>query len=93
MSERGIWPNHEERLWRLDETEGPHRIRCKLEPETQRLPNPRIEGLGHVRDVSVEAEPVTAVTQLEVPPWAESYEVATTELEGMFDVLSCVGCG
>lgn len=26
-SERGLWPDNQERLWRLDETEGPHRIR------------------------------------------------------------------
>ena len=26
-SERGLWPHHEAILWRLDETEGPHRIR------------------------------------------------------------------
>ena len=27
-SERGLWPHNELRTWRLDETEGPHRIRC-----------------------------------------------------------------
>jgi hypothetical protein len=27
-SERGLWPHYESFLWRLDETEGPHRIRC-----------------------------------------------------------------
>ena len=27
-SERGLWPHHESFLWRLDETEGPHRTRC-----------------------------------------------------------------
>lgn len=26
-SERGLWPQHGERLWRLDETEGPQRVR------------------------------------------------------------------
>lgn len=26
-SERGLWPNPEIRTWRLDETEGPHRVR------------------------------------------------------------------
>jgi hypothetical protein len=26
-SERGLWPHHESFLWRLDETEGPHRTR------------------------------------------------------------------
>lgn len=26
-SERGLWPYHEPIIWRLDETEGPHRIR------------------------------------------------------------------
>lgn len=31
-SERGLWPRHESLLWRLDETEGPHRIRCDQSP-------------------------------------------------------------
>jgi hypothetical protein len=26
-SERGLWPNQEKRMYRLDETEGPHRMR------------------------------------------------------------------
>lgn len=26
-AERGLWANQEPRLWRLDETEGPHRVR------------------------------------------------------------------
>lgn len=30
-SERGLWPRQETRLWRLDETEGPYRIRCVAE--------------------------------------------------------------
>ena len=29
-SERGLWPRHESFLWRLDETEGPHRTRCVI---------------------------------------------------------------
>ncbi|KIK63270.1 hypothetical protein GYMLUDRAFT_196894 [Collybiopsis luxurians FD-317 M1] len=78
-AERGLWPNKEPRLWRLDETEGPHRIRKKMEPESNKSLNARADEHHRIRDVVVpEAENGSAGIQVEVPPWAESYEISST---------------
>ncbi|KAJ4474264.1 hypothetical protein J3R30DRAFT_3295344 [Lentinula aciculospora] len=80
-AERGIWANQELRQWRLDETEGPHRIRKKLELENNKSMNARAEEHHRIRDVVVpETDNGSAVT-VEVPPWAESYEISSTDME------------
>ncbi|KAF9449865.1 beach-domain-containing protein [Macrolepiota fuliginosa MF-IS2] len=80
-SERGLWPTHEARLWRLDETEGPNRTRKKLEPEIDKVPSSRADVGGYdARDVQapqIEANQNTT----EMPPWAESYEISSTEVD------------
>jgi hypothetical protein len=62
----------------------PHRHfhRKKLEYETDNNPSSRVDSLGEItRDVQPpEAE--SASVMYEVPPWAESYEVSATEIEG-----------
>ncbi|KAF8882140.1 hypothetical protein BD779DRAFT_1544178 [Infundibulicybe gibba] len=73
-SERGLWPGEETRSWRLDETEGPHRIRKKLEPQNEKPPI--------YRNVQLPDSEANSVMHLEVPPWAESYEISSTEFEG-----------
>jgi len=99
-SERGLWPRHGSFLWRLDETEGPHRIRCdqtsifaslsfrwtywrkKLEPQNENSPSSRVDALDEVtRDVRP-PEVETPGIQIEVPPWAESYEISATDMDG-----------
>ncbi|KAF9014685.1 beach-domain-containing protein [Hymenopellis radicata] len=81
-SERGIWPDGQPRLWRLDETEGPHRIRNKLEPETQRPSTNRVDvSIGHIRDVSIPEADNSSALHVEVPPWSESYEISATDVE------------
>lgn len=104
-SERGLWPDGKQRLWRLDETEGPHRIRyvshifgssafrvltflfwyrMKLEPQDDKPSPSRVDTLGElVRDVHPPESDTLSVHQPEVPPWAESYEISSTEMEGM----------
>ncbi|KAK0186450.1 beach-domain-containing protein [Armillaria mellea] len=80
-SERGLWPKTEVCLWRLDETEGPHRVRNKLEPELSQ-PVTRIDvGFEHVRDVDVPESETSSIVQVEVPPWAETYEISSTDVE------------
>jgi hypothetical protein len=100
-SERGLWPSNEECLWRLDETEGPHRIRYgplstvltvfpdfhlfrkKLEYQTDNSPSSRVDSLGEMtRDVQPPEAESTSFMH-EVPPWAESYEISATEVDGM----------
>lgn len=101
MSERGLWPENTQRLWRLDETEGPHRIRCvsqrrlgvgnvlntcvrmKLEPQDDRPAPSRVDAANElVRDVHPPDSDTLSVHQSEVPPWAESYEISSTDMEG-----------
>ncbi|RXW16665.1 hypothetical protein EST38_g9189, partial [Candolleomyces aberdarensis] len=81
-SERGLWPDSQQRLWRLDETEGPHRIRMKLEPQDDKPAPSRVDTLAElVRDVHPPDSDTLSVHQSEVPPWADSYEISSTEIE------------
>ncbi|KIM43842.1 hypothetical protein M413DRAFT_26133 [Hebeloma cylindrosporum] len=81
-SERGLWPHHEPIVWRLDETEGPHRIRKKLEPQNDNSPSSRVDALEEVtRGVNPPDTETTSILQVEVPPWAESYEISATEMD------------
>ncbi|KAE9403157.1 hypothetical protein BT96DRAFT_505900 [Gymnopus androsaceus JB14] len=81
-AERGLWAKVEPRLWRLDKTEGPHRIRNKLEPENNKSLNARAEEHHRIHDlVILETEDGSAGSQVEVPPWAEPYEISSTDME------------
>ncbi|KAF9531325.1 hypothetical protein CPB83DRAFT_848844 [Crepidotus variabilis] len=81
-SERGLWPHQEDVLWRLDETEGPHRTRKKLQPEVDHSPSSRVDVLDEmIRDVRPPDTETNSVTQIDVPPWAEAYEITSTEME------------
>ncbi|EAU86631.2 hypothetical protein CC1G_07289 [Coprinopsis cinerea okayama7 len=82
-SERGLWPRTQNRNWQLDETEGPHRIRKKMEPLDDRpSSSTRIDAAAElVRDVVAPETDNLSVHQPEVPPWAESYEVASTDMD------------
>ncbi|KAF8635320.1 hypothetical protein AX17_003946 [Amanita inopinata Kibby_2008] len=81
-SERSLWPQPQRRMWRLDETEGPHRIRKKLEPASDDAPSSRVDANeGDPRQVEVPEVESKSTDQVEVPPWAESYEISTTEIE------------
>jgi len=101
-SERGLWPHQESVLWRLDETEGPHRIRFavsrqlqleplliesyrkKLEPQNDTSPSSRVDALEEaIRDVRLPEAETGSIIQVEVPPWADSYEISATEMEGV----------
>lgn len=81
-SEHGIWPRPSEKyLWRLDDTEGPFRVRKKLELEHVKVPiTARIQE-SESREVREPDEETRSVVQLEIPPWEESYEFAATEVE------------
>ncbi|KAJ3833898.1 hypothetical protein F5878DRAFT_545746 [Lentinula raphanica] len=77
-------------LWRLDETEGPHRIRKKLEPDNNTSDasntsnasgnNPSFSNARGTVAVDPEAEAGGSGT-VDVPPWAESYEVSSTDMD------------
>ncbi|KAG6877946.1 hypothetical protein C0993_001804 [Termitomyces sp. T159_Od127] len=82
-SERGLWPEQGARIWRLDETEGPYRARKRLEPQSEKPPSPRVDCNDEsIRDIEVPDIDISASQQqVEVPPWAESYEISTTEID------------
>jgi len=100
-NERGLWANTtSEPQWKLDETEGPYRLRFvprpphgvlralilrrkKLEPTFDHIINSKVDlarGPGGAGDVEPD---VQSVINVEVPPWAESYELTSTEAEGV----------
>ncbi|KAF8696543.1 Beach protein, partial [Rhizoctonia solani] len=73
--------------WQLDDTEGPFRVRKKLQMEQGRLGREADDDLPYFsREVRETEDDSSSVVHVEVPPWAESYEIAATgqevELEG-----------
>ncbi|KAJ8072576.1 beige protein-like 1 [Marasmius tenuissimus] len=82
-AERGLWPNPETKnpLWRLDETEGPQRIRKKMEPTFNETLSSGVEHVQTIRSVEVPEPDNASIAHSEVPPWAESYEISSTEIE------------
>lgn len=101
-NERGLWANTAtEPQWRLDETEGPYRVRfvvspaCsmlraltsrrkKLEPTFDHIINSKIDPTRQSGEAGDVEPDVQSVINVEVPPWAESYELTSTETEGMY---------
>ncbi|EIN04780.1 beach-domain-containing protein [Punctularia strigosozonata HHB-11173 SS5] len=83
LGERGLWARLENhRRWRLDETEGPYRIRKKLEPNDQEFLTSLLDGPSRVPDLSAPDADTQSVVQMELPPWAESYEISVTDVDG-----------
>ncbi|KDN41354.1 hypothetical protein RSAG8_07469, partial [Rhizoctonia solani AG-8 WAC10335] len=72
--------------WQLDDTEGPFRVRKKLQMEQGRLGREADDDLPYFsREVREMEDDDSSVVHIEVPPWAESYEISATnqeELEG-----------
>lgn len=57
----------------------------KLEPQNDHSPSSRVDGLDEVtRDVNPPEADTASTMQVEVPPWAESYEIAATEMDGIY---------
>ncbi|KZV83556.1 beach-domain-containing protein [Exidia glandulosa HHB12029] len=83
LSERGLWAHQDgPKLWRLDETEGPFRIRKKMEPEHVKAVVGAKVVREDVRDVeNPDADDGHSPVAIEVPPWAESYEFSSTEVD------------
>ncbi|KAK7049866.1 Beige protein-like 1 [Paramarasmius palmivorus] len=82
-AERGLWPdqNGKPPLWRLDETEGPQRIRKKMEPDYNETLKSTQEERQPIRNIEVPESDNASIAHTEVPPWAESYEIASTEMD------------
>ncbi|OSD07923.1 beach-domain-containing protein [Trametes coccinea BRFM310] len=81
-TERGLWakPDSAPR-WRLDETEGPYRVRKRLEHDEEEQPSSKVDPHQQIGDVQELDVDTRSITQIEVPPWSESYELSSTDVD------------
>ncbi|KAG8921477.1 hypothetical protein FRC00_008599 [Tulasnella sp. 408] len=81
-SQCGLWPKEQDLpLWRIDETEGPVRIRKKLQPElTMFYPTPSAP-TSRTQDPSDAEADTQSIMQPDAPPWQESYEYESMALD------------
>ncbi|KAG8908740.1 hypothetical protein FRB99_002978 [Tulasnella sp. 403] len=84
--EYGLWPVLAElKLWRLDETEGPMRVRKKLQPELSKFyvgSDMRTHGSREISNASAGVDgDAQSVSQPDAPPWEEGYEYGSTNLD------------
>ncbi|KAI0746713.1 beach-domain-containing protein [Daedaleopsis nitida] len=80
-TERGLWTKPDViPRWRLDETEGPYRVRKKLEHDNEEMPSSKVDHqqIGDVAELDVDTQ---SIMQIEVPPWSESYDLSSTDIE------------
>ncbi|KAL4252230.1 hypothetical protein ABKN59_005526 [Abortiporus biennis] len=81
-AERGLWSTGTGVLvWRLDETEGPYRVRKKLESDHDRDVDSKVNQKAHGSKINDPDADTQSLLQVEVPPWAESYEIASTDTD------------
>ncbi|KAI0273049.1 beach-domain-containing protein [Russula aff. rugulosa BPL654] len=81
-SERGLWeiPNAH-RAWRLDETEGPYRVRKKMESNMVAPLSSKVDEGTQLRAIELPQPDNMFSFHTEVPPWAESYEISSTDVD------------
>ncbi|EGO20076.1 hypothetical protein SERLADRAFT_374121 [Serpula lacrymans var. lacrymans S7.9] len=80
-SERSIWPpTPQHRSWRLDETEGPFRIRKKLEPIDETTHSSiNFESSRQMTSFADVDSDIASFHQIEPSSWSESQEISSTE--------------
>ncbi|KZT25814.1 beach-domain-containing protein [Neolentinus lepideus HHB14362 ss-1] len=80
--ERSLWAQPESlKFWRLDETEGPYRVRKKLESGDAKLSIPHLGDFSGSRFIDAADVDPKSVSRVDVPPWAESYEMSVTDVD------------
>ncbi|VDB88447.1 unnamed protein product [Peniophora sp. CBMAI 1063] len=80
--ERGLWEKPDvRRKWQLDETEGPFRVRKRLESVGEEHEISKIDESTSYRTVEMPTAEENLGMRMEVPPWAEAYEVSTTDAD------------
>lgn len=66
-------------------------FRKKLEPQNDKSLSTRVDSdEQHIRAVQVPEADTQSVLQVEMPPWAESYEISSTEMDGVLPLFSSV---
>ena len=55
--------------------------RKKLEHDQEKMPSSKVDQLqiGDVQSLDVDTQ---SIMQIEVPPWSESYDLSSTEVDG-----------
>lgn len=82
VMERGLWAVQDQHhLWRLDETEGPCRVRKRLESDGEVAMAFKLDGNEHLRGIEDPVVDDQSIFRVEVPPWAESYEISSTDAD------------
>lgn len=72
--ERGLWADViQDRRWQLDETEGPYRVRKKLEPAYEEPVSSTVEAQSHAGEWQMAESDGQSVLHLEVP-WSGSMD-------------------
>ncbi|KAH9965265.1 beach-domain-containing protein [Russula dissimulans] len=81
-AERGLWeiPNLH-RAWRLDETEGPHRVRKKMESNMVAPLSSKVDEGSALRAIELPQPDDQYSIRVDMPPWAESYEISSTDVD------------
>ncbi|KAI0049337.1 beach-domain-containing protein [Auriscalpium vulgare] len=80
--ERGIWELPlQSHLWRLDETEGPYRVRKRLESASTEVVSSKVDESVRLRGIEMPLSDDQSTFRVEVPPWAETYEIASTDAD------------
>jgi hypothetical protein len=62
--------------------------RKKLEPTFDHIINSKIDATRYSSEAGDVEPDVQSVINVEVPPWAESYELSSTEMEGKYHPLN-----
>ncbi len=57
------------------------RHRKKLEHDDEKMPSSKVDHqqAGDVQDIDVDTQ---SIMQIEVPPWSETYDLSSTEVDG-----------
>jgi len=57
-------------------------LRKKLEPQDEKTPNSRVDPDDKTREMEEPEVDALSVLQQEAPPWVESYEITSTDMDG-----------
>ena len=57
-------------------------LRKKLEPQDEKTPSSRVGPDDNTREMEAPELDAQSILQQEAPPWVESYEITSTDMDG-----------
>lgn len=54
----------------------------KLRPKHDQIISSKVEITSHVNAIEDEADDAQPSSQIQLPPWAEAYEISSTDMDG-----------